>query len=136
MTDLKERKEVARELLSAGIEPGDLELRPDLEGLPEEMAAKRWLNLPFPEGLAPVPVELPDIPDPDEPLPRADILVITWTVAENDGLADVLTPGFNRQKWYRYRHRFDEHYKALIRTYAPAQKANRLGACPRIETRR
>ncbi len=128
MTDLKKRKEIARELLSTGIDPGDLDLKPDLEALPETMAARRRLHLPFPDGLAPVPLELPEVPDPDEPLPRSDILVITWTVAENNGLADVLTPGFSRKKWYRYRHRFDEHYQALIRTYAPAQKANRLGS--------
>ena len=53
-------------------------------------------------------------PDPLDPLPAADAVVITWTVDENDALADVLTPGFSRAKWHRYARFFQEQYKNQI----------------------
>jgi nucleoside phosphorylase len=61
-------------------------------------------------------------------LPEADVLVITWTAAEADGLADVLTPGYSRRRWHWYRHRFADHFEALIRPGAPAKMAGRLGS--------
>ncbi|MFD0526133.1 hypothetical protein ACFQ1I_00925 [Kitasatospora arboriphila] len=56
--------------------------------------------------------------------------MITWTVAEQDALADVFTPGFGRQRWYRYTRRFEEHYRPLIRAGAPSLAARppRLGS--------
>jgi hypothetical protein len=32
-------------------------------------------------------------PAPGDPLPAADVLVVTWTIAETEALADVFTPG-------------------------------------------
>lgn len=86
------------------------------------------LSFPWPAGLAPTPVELADEPDPTDPLPRADVLVVTWTAAELQALADVLTPGVNPSKrWYRYARDFDS-YVPSIRRGAPARMANRLGS--------
>ncbi len=126
--NLKERKELARTLLSSGSTETDLALRVEPQMLPKAFMPKAKLSLPFPEELAPVPQPLPASPDPEAPLDQADILLVTWTVAEHDALADVLTPGFNRNDWYRYKHLFDEQYKDQIRNGAPAQKAGRLGS--------
>jgi hypothetical protein len=86
------------------------------------------LGLQFPDGLAPDPRELDSEPATSAPLPKADVLVVTWTVAEVEALADTLTPGFSRQNWYRYDRFFQERYKNDIRAGAPAQKAKRLGS--------
>ena len=53
--------------------------------------------IPWPDGLAPVGV--PYGRAADEPLPSADVVVVTWTVAEGEALADVLTPGMPRTGW-------------------------------------
>jgi hypothetical protein len=125
--DIEERTALGRMLLSKGIEPFDLELAPDPSTIPEALG-KRVLGIPFPDGLAPLPQPIDPPPDPSAPLPKADVVVITWTVDENDALADVLTPGQSRAKWYRYDRNFAAHYAPLIRNGAPAQNAQRLGS--------
>ncbi len=86
------------------------------------------LGLPWPAGLAPRPKELAVEPHTSDPLPRADVLVVTWTVAEVEALADTLTPGFSRNNWYRYDRFFNDKYRPQIRNGAPALQANRLGS--------
>jgi hypothetical protein len=103
----------------------DEDFGPRLAPAPGLLAA---LALPWPPGLAPTPRPLDIDPSPSDPLPRADVLVITWTVAEVEALADTLTPGHGRNTWYRYDRRFNEHYKPLIRGGAPALQAKRLGS--------
>ena len=89
---------------------------------------RRVLDIAWPQGRAPRPTALPDEPDPTDPLPRADVLVITWTVAELRALADVLTPGVDSAtRWYRYDRDF-ESYLPRIRPGAPARAAKRLGS--------
>jgi hypothetical protein len=100
------------------------DLGPRLMAAPTLLAA---LGLPWPVGLAPRPQPLAVEPDPDDDLPRADVLVVTWTVAEVEALADVLTPGFNRQNWYRYQKNF-ESYLPEMRRGTPARNAQRLGS--------
>lgn len=91
-------------------------------------AAAALAPFAWPPGLAPTPHELAAEPDPSDPLPRADVLVITWTAAELQALADVLTPGVNPSKrWYRYGRDFDS-YLPSIRRGAPARTAGRLGS--------
>lgn len=97
---------------------------------PRQLAAPALmadLGLPFPAGLAPTPKPLAIEPDPSDALPRADVLVVTWTVAELEALADVLTPGFARGNWYRYEKNFAD-YLPEIRQGAPARQARRLGS--------
>ena len=128
MTDLALRKQIARAVLSEGIEPVDLELEPGLLGVPAEATLTADLSIPFPRGLAPTPQLLARAPDPAAPLPPADVIVVTWTIAELNALADVLTPGNGRTRWYRYNRDFETHYAPLIRRGAPAAVSRRLGS--------
>lgn len=125
--DLQRRTELARELLSRGIEPADLQLAPELGILPEGLVGTR-LSIPFPDGLAPTPQPIDPLPGPTADLPAADVVVITWTTDENDALADVLTPGFGRARWYRYSKDFATKYQPFIRRGAPALAAGRMGS--------
>lgn len=82
--------------------------------------------IPWPDELAPQAVTPAKAPLPSHPLPKADVLVVTWTVAEAKALADVLTPGVPSTSWYVYRHKFDA-YKPNIRAGAPALESGCLG---------
>jgi len=53
---------------------------------------------------------------------------VTWTVAELEALADVLTPGFVRRRWYPYSRLFEERYRPQIRGGAPSLGVGRLGS--------
>ncbi|HMO27703.1 hypothetical protein [Enterovirga sp.] len=86
------------------------------------------LGLPWPAGQAPRPRAVEPEPDVEDALPEADVLVVTWTVAEVEALADTLSPGVPRNSWYRYARRFEQHYRPLIRSGAPALAARRLGS--------
>jgi len=123
-----DRKEVARALLASGIDAVDLELEPALEGLPPTATLTADLGIDFPDGLAPLPQPPAKVPTPGQALPPADVLVVTWTVDEQDALADVFTPGHGRKTWYRYDRNFSERYASKIRPHAPAQMAKRLGS--------
>lgn len=125
--EIDSRVDIARQVLSYGIEPYDLELEPDLAVVPAFAALAADLQIPFPQGLSPVPKPINPIPATDVALPKADIAVITWTVAEQNALCDVFTPGYGRVKWYRY-NRFYPQYEPKIRRGAPARNAQRLGS--------
>jgi nucleoside phosphorylase len=85
-------------------------------------------GIPWPAGLAPIPKKITPKPSKSAPLPKADVLVVTWTVAEGDALGDVLTPGFEcKTDWYQYRHLYDSKYKKNIRNGAPASQSKILG---------
>ena len=126
-TDIRYRKQVARALLSSGPEALEAAL-PDLAAAPEVAAAPAGLSINWPSGLAPVPQPPTAAPDPEGPLPAADVLVVTWTVAEHKALADVLTPGHPPRGWLGYRHRFTDRFLPQIRAGAPARAAGRLGS--------
>ena len=129
MTDeMRIRKELARQILSSGIEDADLEMFPTEEQQQQGEALMADLGIEWPEGLAPIPKPIKPTPNPKDPLPKCDVVVITWTVDELMALADVLTPKFNRDKWYRYARFFDEKYDGQIRKGAPAKAARRLGS--------
>jgi nucleoside phosphorylase len=89
--------------------------------------------IPWPEGLEPKTVTPPKPPSPEDALPKADVLVMTWTVAEAKALADVLTPEHGSAEWMAYRHEFDAAYKPLIRKGAPALASNRLAIYAQCE---
>ncbi len=80
--------------------------------------------IPWPKGLAPTPIAAPRGIAAEDPLPKADVLVVTWTAAEVRALADVLTPGVSSDQWLTYRHRFDSFYRARIDKQAPALGAD------------
>jgi hypothetical protein len=85
-------------------------------------------ELPLPWTVSkPVPKPFPTAPKPESPLPKVDYVIVTWTVAEVKALADVLTPGHQREDWYPYTHNFKTFLPAIRKT-APARLARRLGS--------
>jgi nucleoside phosphorylase len=128
MNDVVDRREIARQLIELGARPLDLALEPVVEGLQPAAELAADLAIPFPRGLKPAPRPIGPAPDPDDALPAADVVVCTWTIAELNALADVLTPGYGRNAWYRYRRGFEERYRPRIRVGAPALASARLGS--------
>ena len=127
-SELDFRKELARVLIAAGrTELDDAEFV-DTTLLPPEAMLTAELNIPFPAGLAPVPQEITPKPSPTAKLPAADVVVVTWTVAEQNALADTLTPGFGRMAWYSYSRNWDTKYAVQSRRGSPASKSKRLGS--------
>lgn len=87
----------------------------------------RFTDIPWPAGLAPKTGPTPG-GSPNSPLPKADVLVVTWTVDEGHALSRVLTPGKDSRNDYRsYTHNFATISKKM-RKGCPALKAGRLGA--------
>jgi nucleoside phosphorylase len=83
--------------------------------------------IPWPADLAPqVPTPTPASSESD-PLPKVDVLVVTWTVAEAKALADVLTPGHPSTAWNRYGHNYASTFVPLLRHDAPAIESGCLG---------
>jgi hypothetical protein len=119
--------DLARRIYDFGLTADDL--GPRQYGTAALSKARRSLGLDWPDGLEPTPTELAQEPDTGDRLPKADVLVVTWTIAEMLALADVLTPGVNpRTRWYRYDRFFEDQYLPLIRNGAPSRFANRHGA--------
>ncbi|HXO21293.1 MAG TPA: hypothetical protein VOA87_15375 [Thermoanaerobaculia bacterium] len=87
----------------------------------------RYTDVPWPKGLAPKTGPAPTGPG-NGPLPRADVLVVTWTVDEGHALSRVLTPGKDsRNDYLSYTHNFATIAKKM-RPGCPALQAKRLGA--------
>src|SRR6266536_606843 len=126
--DLGYRKQVARAILSSEIAPLEVAAAEPAAEAAAEQGLVKGLPVPWPDGLGPVPQPPAATPDPQAPLPHADVLVVTWTVAEQKALADVLTPGHSPPGWFPYRRRFIEDYQAKIRPWAPARAVGRLGS--------
>ncbi len=117
------RREIARYLLGRGLDPATM--APDAALL--DVAASTKAKIGFPAGLEPVMTPVDPGNDPDSPLPRADVVVITWTVAELAGMAKVFCPGHSASKWAHYAHNFDT-FAPQIRAHAPAATSKRLGS--------
>ena len=87
----------------------------------------RFTDINWPPGLAPKTGPRPR-GNGDGPLPRADVLVVTWTVDEGHALSRVLTPGKDSHNDYMsYTHNFAAIAKKM-RPGCPALQAKRLGA--------
>ncbi len=77
--------------------------------------------IPWPAGLGPkAPASVP------EELPNADVLVVTWTAAEANALADVLTPGRASSAWARYTDEWAT-YEPQLTDRSPARFSKCLG---------
>jgi nucleoside phosphorylase len=86
----------------------------------------RFTDIPWPKGLA--PKTGPDPGSGKGPLPKADVLVVTWTVDEGHALSRVLTPGKDSRNDYRpYTHNYATISKQMV-AGCPARQAKRLGA--------
>ncbi|MDR3611861.1 MAG: hypothetical protein P4L27_14925 [Ignavibacteriaceae bacterium] len=95
---------------------------------PAFMAPRTLPTIPWPKGKIPIPKPLSKKPDANNKLPNADILVVTWTVAEALALSDVLTPGYrSKTDWYIYAHNWKKEFKPIIKKGAPALIEDRLG---------
>ena len=87
----------------------------------------RYKEIKWPKGLAPQTSADPG-GGGNNPLPNADVLVVTWTVEEGHALSRVLTPGKDSQNDYRsYTHGYEKLSK-LMQPGCPARQAARLGA--------
>ena len=84
------RRQLQRDIIDHGLTVDDL--GPWRFGRSATAVARRDLGIVWPAGKAPRPAPLDDEPDPSDPLPAADVVVITWTVDELRALADVLSP--------------------------------------------
>jgi len=60
----------------------------------------RFSDIPWPKGLAPT-TDRKVLKGKDGKLPRADVMVVTWTVDEGHALSRVLTPGKDARNDYR-----------------------------------
>ncbi len=87
----------------------------------------RFTDVPWPSGLAPITGAKPKR-KPNQALPTADVLIVTWTVDEGHALSRVLTPGKDsRDDYLPYTHNFATIARKM-RKGCPALKAKRLGA--------
>jgi len=87
----------------------------------------RFTEIPWPKNLAPK-TDASARKGAAGALPKADVLVVTWTVDEGHALSRVLTPGKDsRNDYVPYKHNFSKIAKKMRRD-APAVKAGRLGA--------
>src|SRR5258707_206274 len=84
----------------------------------------KFVEITWPDGLAPRAGRKPR----GVSLPKADVLVVTWTVDEGHALSRVLTPGKDsRNDYLSYKHNFTRISKKM-RKGCPALNAGRLGA--------
>ena len=87
----------------------------------------RFTEIPWPKSLAPK-TDAKARKGTAGALPKADVLVVTWTVDEGHALSRVLTPGKDSRNDYApYRHNFARISKKM-RKGCPALEAGRLGA--------
>jgi Phosphorylase superfamily len=87
----------------------------------------RFTEIPWPDGLAPKTGKAPSGTSAS-PLPKADVLMVTWTVDEGHALSRVITPGKDSRNDYQpYAHNFAAISKKM-RAGCPALQAKRLGA--------
>ena len=87
----------------------------------------RFTDIPWPKTLAPKSDSVAR-KGAGGALPKADVLVVTWTVDEGHALSRVLTPGKDsRNDYVPYRHNFAKISRKM-RKGCPALQAGRLGA--------
>ena len=86
--------------------------------------------IPWPNGLA--PNGTPYGGAADAPLPSADVLVVTWTAAEAQALADVLTPGMPSTTWKPYAHLWSS-YQPQLTWRSPAREAGCMGRVAKVK---
>lgn len=91
-----------------------------------EPGARDHTAIPWPTGTQPTP-DPPWFWRAGAALPRADVLVVTWTAAEAEALATVLTPGVQRLSWVPYTKNWLAFVPRLTGR-SPAASAGRLAS--------
>jgi nucleoside phosphorylase len=93
------------------------------EAAPKAYGLTKFVDIDWPAGLRPMPGPKPT----GSKLPRADVLIVTWTVDEGHALSRVLTPGIDsRDDWLPYTRNYPA-IAATMRPGCPARNAKRLG---------
>jgi hypothetical protein len=83
----------------------------------------KFVDVGWPTGLAPTPGGAPA----GESLPKADALIVTWTMDEGHALSRVLTPGFDsRDDWKPYTKNYAQISADMV-PRSPARQYGRLG---------
>lgn len=82
-------------------------------------------EIPWPDGMA--PAEAATALQFDGSLPTCDAVAITYTVAEAETLANVLTPGAPSKGWTAYAKNWDAFAKQLT-SRSPARESKRLAS--------
>lgn len=121
--ELQQRADLAYQLITAPSTAARAGKADEVLGAP-----RHALDISFPDALKPIPKPSDTSPVPAKPLPKADVVAVTYTDAEAEALADVLTPGVKWIDWYHYSHNFDSHYRPLIGLRGPSLKNGRLGS--------
>jgi len=105
--------------------PAAAPYRESITGIAESTGLSQFVDIDWPDGLAPTPSAPPD--GKGLALPAADVLIVTWTMDEGHALARVLTPGADsRDNWRWYTKNFDG-IAADMRVGCPARNYGRLG---------
>lgn len=87
-------------------------------------ASAQAAPIPWPKGSEPLAAAGSASPSASsQQLPKADVLVITWTAAEAQALADVLTPGHPSSSWQHYDRLFASRYAPHLTGRSPARQA-------------
>jgi hypothetical protein len=118
--DLERRLRMSRELLNP-----DVAADPSL-ALLTYSGPGRHLDIAFPAAFAPKTAQ-GAVGNPADPLPKSDVVVLTYTADEAKALADVLSPGRFSRDWTHYARNFDA-FVPNIRKGAPALQAGRLAS--------
>ncbi len=114
-----------RELIDFDSETADLSAVGG-PGTPASQPLSMFVDVGWPAGLAPIPGD-PPASSAGESLPRADVLIVTWTTEEGHALSRVLTPGRDSQtSWKPYTKNFAA-IAANMRAGCPAREFGRLG---------
>jgi hypothetical protein len=105
--------------------PSAAPYRESIAGIAEATGLGQFVEIDWPDGLAPTPAAPPA--GIGLALPKADVLMVTWTMDEGHALSRVLTPGADsRDDWRPYTKNYDA-IAANMRVGCPARNYRRLG---------
>jgi nucleoside phosphorylase len=96
-------------------------------GAEDDAAELKPDPIPWPTGLAPKPFTSLENKSDTSPLPKADVLIVTYTTAEGYALADVLTPGYSTSEWVKYRNGWPALKKLIEGDRAPSLESDCAG---------
>lgn len=84
------------------------------------MSYKAPASVRWPNGLAPTLARVAPAPRSSNPLPRADWVIVTWTMAEAVMLAQLMTPGLPLEGWTLYASNWEAFAPLITGVRAPS----------------